>query len=640
MGWEERAEAIGVDSPSSGGWEARADALDSPEEKKKQQTAAGVENVKKFGKPFTPSTDPLANQLSEERAQFRTKTDPAHLIGQGFVDLKNSAVSANRQAADLLTTDPRKTIGNPQFRNETMRGVNDAVMPFVGNRLVEAIGGPARESPEDKAAFPNARSFGGAVGMAVPVPIGPAVKAVAKGVEKLGAGAAERQIDRAAVALGEGAGKRVRGKLQSKEGQPLRNVLGAEPEMMAAAHESDPVRAKAAETVIAKGQKDLQKIYTEADIAHGRQPVAAETIARAEDLESQAFRKMEEAKQFPEGTEQNLAAKRDAYPLISESQRLRREAAAKISSENVRGIRGNAPIDGWNARIAELRATKLPSDAKVADELTKLRDDYISTVGQDKIIPTAKLRAIQSDYQRVGFKKPSTLDESPRVMAHQEASKIVGEPVIQHVTGMSYADARAAAEADKSSLAAKLFAANEKVEVGNNILAGIEARKGQVPKPEKSLARRAVEKMAHGGAHAGAAILTHGASIPITVGAEALLRSPPYVDSALMKMGKLASKVPDYGVVNPIASVVSGTRRAVNAAEALKSRVPRNRELGAIDIGSLTKDPEIDAAIKERRIVSEAKDRTKDALDKRLPEDERMKAIRDVLRTLGDMGNE
>lgn len=610
------------------------------EDPKQKQIADALANVEKFNGTRKPtSSDPVQNMLNQERAESREGRDPVSQTVQGFKDIGNAAVAANKQAGELLTTDPRKTFGDPRFRNEAMRGVNDAVMPYVGNRLVEAIGGVPHESKEDAAAFPGARAFGNVAGSMVPVPVGPAVSAAARGIEKLGAAAGERQIDRAAVALGERASKRVRGKLESKEGQPLRNVLGSEPDMMAAAHQADPVRAKAAETVIAKGQKDLQNIYAESDMAAGRQPVATEEITKAERLEMEAFHELRAAKQYSEGTADNLSKKRDAYQFISEAQRLRREAAKKITSENVRGIRGNAPIEAWNSRIGELRSTKKPSDARTADELVKLRDEYTKIVRQDQIIPSIQLRSIQSDYQRIGYKNPTNLDETPRVLAHQEASKIVGEPIIKHVTGMDYASAKAAAEADPKSLAARLFSANEKVEVGNNILAGIETRKGLKPQ-ETSTAKKILKKVAHGGGHVLPAALTHGASLPITVGAELALRSPPTIDRVLSAAGKAASKVPDYQVVNPIGSLVQGIRNGVNKMEAVKSAVPRNPELGAVDIGSMPTRDDIEAAMKGRRQIAEAKDRTKDALDRRLSEEERQKAIREVLNTLGDLGNE
>ena len=94
-------------------------------------------------------------------------------IGQGALgtlkSIGSGIMSANRGAAEVIQH-PVATLGDERFRTEAMRGVNDTVMPFVGNRLVEAVGGPPKESESDKAAFPDARALGGAAGMAVPIP--------------------------------------------------------------------------------------------------------------------------------------------------------------------------------------------------------------------------------------------------------------------------------------------------------------------------------------------------------------------------------------------------------------------------------------------------------------------------------------
>ena len=53
---------------------------------------------------------------------------------EGFKNIGRSALAANKQAGDVIFHP--SLVANPQFRAETMRGVNDFAMPIVGNKLV------------------------------------------------------------------------------------------------------------------------------------------------------------------------------------------------------------------------------------------------------------------------------------------------------------------------------------------------------------------------------------------------------------------------------------------------------------------------------------------------------------------------
>lgn len=558
---------------------------------------------------------------------------------EGFKGIGRSLLGANKQASDLIFHP--SIIADPRFRNESMRGVNDTIMPYVGNRLVEEIGGPPKEDAGDTAAYPNARSLGQAGGMLVPLPIGESISLAANGMKSLAKGATEREIDRAALALGERTGKKARTKLEAKEGEPLRSVLRNEPEMMSASRKSDDVRTKAAESIIEKGHKELSQIYRESDIAAGRKPVATDIIQRAEALEGEAYATMDAAKQFPEGTPQYLEANRNAHTALSESRKLRREAAEKISTSRVHGIRVGDVDAGWDAKIAELKKSALQSDRSAAKALEDLRDGFKEHYSDpNQIIPSEELRRVQTDYQHVGFQKADPKDPltSANIFAHQEASKIVGDPIIKHVTGMDYAEAKAFADANPNSVAGKLFAANERVSVGNNILASIKARTGQ---PEKPFLKKLAGKVLHGGVHAVPAAITHGASLPITLGIEALPKIPSAVDKALIAGGKLADKAPRFSTINPIGEATKGIRSLVDKMAEVQAKSPRNPELGAIVIDDYIKqDPKLEKYLKDRGKLEDAKRLANFAMDKSVDPEKRNAAIKEAMSLIEDFGNE
>lgn len=142
------------------------------------------------------------------------------------------------------------------------------------------------------------------------------------------------------------------------------------------------------------------------------------------------------------------------------------------------------PINAMGERIRALRASKLPSDLKVADKLASLRDGLAESLGKSPTSPKT-LRAIQTDYQGVGYARAPLHDveASANVRAHQEASKAVGDAVVRHITGMDFAAAKEAAALDPRSaktMAAQLFKANDTINAANRIEAGIADRARRV----------------------------------------------------------------------------------------------------------------------------------------------------------------
>jgi len=645
MGWEQRADALDSAPATSSGWESRADSLPDETPHKIEAARIGLEG------PGSKDTDEIklapnqpVNAISKSLDNHgdlyiaNHPVEAAKGVGNAIVggvkDLGRSLSNANDQAAQVILHP--STLGDIRFRSEAMRGVNDTVMPYLGNRIVEAIGGPAKDSESDKAAYPNARTFGGVAGMAVPVPVGEAVSLAVKGAKVLAEGAAERTVERAAVGYGERVGKRARTKLEAKEGAPLRNVLADEPELVKKAFAADPERAAAAKTVLEKGRADSKEIYRERDIEAGRKPVAQEIIARAEVKEQEAYAKLQEAKQFPEGTEQNLAAKRDALPILQESQKLRRDAAKKISGSRVHGIRPTDAIPKWDARISELKGGN-QSDRDAAKVLEDLRDKFKERYSDpNEIIPTEKLRDEQSDYQLRGYGKAPAGDAAltASIRANMEASKIVGEPIWEHVTGMPYKDAIAMAEANPNSVAGRLLKANEKISVANNILAGLEARKGMAaPKASR------IDNLING-IHGASAVVSHGATVPLTIAMKAIPHIPAVVDKGLIGLGKIAEKIPEGpATYNPIGSVVGKAKDIVNKMAEIQAKYPRNTQLGAVDLSDLVNAlPK--GFMKNRKNLDEAKRLANIAMDKSLPDEKRNGAIRTALDLLKDFGNE
>jgi len=400
----------------------------------------------------------------------------------------------------------------------------------------------------------------------------------------------------------------------------------------------DSLRRKAAESIIQKGSEDLKKIYREGDLAAGRKPVAQDIIERAESLEGQAHARLSEIQSWPEGSPDRLAATREVSDIIAESRRLRREAAEKISTSRAHGIRVSDVTPQWDAKITELRKSALQSDRNTADALEKLRDGFRERFSDpNEIVPTEALRAVQSDYQRVGFQKPDTKDvaQTASVLAHQEASKIVGGPIVRHITGMNYADAAAMARTDPNSVAGRLFAANERVSVGNNILAGIEAR-SKLPPAKKSRLDKVVDAL-----HVATAIGTHGASLPVSLAIKAAPHVPGAIDRALVAAGKVAGHVPNVSTISPVGAVVRGTRRLVDRMAEIQAKRPRNPELGAIVINDyLQKNPDAVKYLESRKKLDDAKRLANFAMDKSVDPEKRNAALKEAMSLIEDFGNE
>jgi hypothetical protein len=361
--------------------------------------------------------------------------DATKAIGHGLKQANDAVANAIVHPVDTFNA----IRSNPgAYGREAMRGVNDNI-PFA-NTAVEKMGGPAAESPEDAAAAPGVRQVGGLAG----APVGGEMVGglAAKGLETLapaassfvrsfGKAAEERQTARAAESIEEKVTKRTRGNLQTG---PVEDALRENPELQKAALSGHD-----------------------------------ETLAKA-----------------------TGALKKDAGSRLDE-----------IYKAAPPGAPLEAPISRMDARIAELKKGT-SEDTATAKQLQTIRDEFadrLSSRGDEGLSATAapvqELRAEQSAYQKKGYGKAMPGDEAAtaRIAAAREASKAVGDAVVQHVTGMDYATAKAAAAADPNSLAARLFKANDQINAANKIEAGIADRAGRVQPKHGFVA--ALGRMAH-----------------------------------------------------------------------------------------------------------------------------------------------
>lgn len=395
-----------------------------------QHTAAPV---RAGGRPnFDPAQD------VDEPVELQPAPAPSVLsrgvsaVAQPFKDIGNTALAANRLAANAIVhpVDTANAVrANPlENAREAMRGVNDNI-PFA-NRAVEALGGPAAESPEDAAAaLPGARALGGVVGAPVAgealgglasKALEVAAPAVAKVVGRIGEGSEARQIARTKEALELKVNKGTRAGIRS---DAVDKLIADSPELRAAAGDDARV-AEVTGGVKGRAAAALKPIYA------GAGP-ADEAVAKA--------------------------------------------------------------VSNVDQRIAELKKGDV-NDAAAGKKLQQLRDEFNTRLGERPETSASDLRAEQSAYQKNGYAKNINKDPevTAAILAQREMSKAVGDALVEHVTGLPYEAAKAAAESDPAGLAARLFKANDQISAANKIEAGIADRAGRVT-PKHGLLKTAAE---------------------------------------------------------------------------------------------------------------------------------------------------
>lgn len=363
-------------------------------------------------------------------------------LAQPFVDIGKGALAANDFAA-RGAFHPVDTFGDGKAGAVVREGMRgvNSNIPFA-NAAVEKLGGPAAESPEDEAKAPGARAFGSAAG----IPVGNMVGGIAaKAVES-------------AVPL---------------VGRALAKIKGA-------AEERNVARASdGIETGAYKRNKALAQTDVVEDVVRAHPEIRAAAAA---------------------GNDEKLAAA---------TATVRSRAAAglgHIYSSAAPEIDMAVPVMKMDARIADLmKGTS--EEAAAGHQLQKIRDELNDRFGARDAVSPRELRDEQTAYQKKAYGKAMPGDEpaSARIAANAEAQKAVGDAVFEHVTGMDYAAAKAAAEADPQSLAARLIKANDTVNATNKI--------------DATIADRALRPQGATGIKGALARIAHHTAVPVVVGA-------------------------------------------------------------------------------------------------------------------------
>lgn len=589
----------------------------------------------------------------------------ASQVAQPFIDIGHGVADANRAVTHAIfhPVDTFNAIKSNPLANarEAMRGVNDNI-PFA-NTAVEAIGGPPADSPEDaSAAIPGARAVGNLAaapiageflgGIAAKV-ASKAAPLVARAAESIGESAEARQVGRAKEALELKVNKGTRKGLGS---DAVGDAIAENPELQKAAGNDEKVSqftARLKENAAAK----LDQIYTESPAARANAAsdlreleakakaarVRADKLAATEpgapgkdlgpvppgaDSPGSAFASWEghpnaetnplalpnvKLKPGPGAPAEGASWSPHALAIDeakAEADSLEAQVAAKRRTSGSESapphVDATAPLSAIDRRISMLKATKLPNDANAAASLGKIRDRLAENIGEDGTLDPRKLRQIQSDYQREGYAKNinDDPDVSARIRANREASKAVGDVVIEHVTGMKYEAAKAAAKAEPDSLAARLLKANDHISAANRIDAGIADRAGRAKPPTgplaavKRVASHAVGPAFMGATHGPMAALAtaagqevlHAAPGVLRAGASAIdsriARAAPRAAAAIGRIGTAASGVTMLQRVQ--AAAAAGNPRAVKLLSGLRTAgAPGSPPIGSATAGTL-----------------------------------------------------
>lgn len=386
-------------------------------------------------------------------------------IGRGILSANDFAMRAITHPKDMLASHPGATL------REGMRGLNSNI-PFA-NQAIEAIGGPPAQSAEDAQLAPGAQAFGGVAGAA---PIGGMVGGIAaKGLEtvapalgravgRIGEAAEDRQTNRALADLQEKTFKRTRAGVRD---DVVADAVAEHPELRTA--ETDAQRQAAVDTMREKAHAELESIYSAPKAPPTKlAPLVSQPASR--EAAERAF--MGGGESFDANTEVNHAT-------------VGGDTVAATPAGKPTPIKGtlNTAVKNFDERIEELRGGDV-TDRAVAKRLESVRDEFSSSLGSRENLNVKHLRAEQTAFQKLAYRKGLTAEDTLAGQAADEAQRAIGDAVVQHVTGMPYAEAKAAAELDPNGTAARLFKANDQINAANKIEASIADRAGRVQPPE------------------------------------------------------------------------------------------------------------------------------------------------------------
>ena len=390
--------------------------------------------------------------------------------------------------------------------------------------------------------------------------VGPIVSKAAgaarAGLQSLGSAAEGRMVERGVNDLGVGAGKRATAAVQAKADE-IGEAMADSPALRKAAeiHANTGKGAKLleqADKLRKQGSKELAEIYNSA-AAPGYRPTdyLHDTGGVPEAADDVATNPVAHKYLGPEA-EAKLQAKADQparqRPMPEPDESVTRP---NVAPPSMAGPASTAPAGGvpvksvtakLDARISEL-AKGTSTERAQAAELARIRDEFAGA-RTGKMHPR-ELRAEQSDYQGQA-KFGQTAAEAVKAKANAEASKAVGDALLEHVTGMGFKDATAYAEANPGSLADRILKANGKVTAASRIEDVVAARAGSNPGAPHRLTA-----LVHGARHGGAALavlaaggLGHGGVGAAIVAADAALTMAP---KALRKLDPQLAKLVAVG---------------------------------------------------------------------------------------------
>lgn len=250
------------------------------------------------------------------------------------------------------------------------------------------------------------------------------------------------------------------------------------------------------------------------------------------------------------------------------------------------------PVMNMDRRIAELQAGNV-EQRTIAKHLKAIRDEFNDSLGTREAVAPRELRDEQSAYQKAGYAKNPAADPdvSARIAANREASKAVGDAVLEHVTGLDYKAALAAAKENPDGIAAKLLKANDRYSAANRIEAAIEdrARNG---KAQRGVISMAIDFGKHvGHSPAGAALSLAPAAVKagvraaddaIAAGAPTAARAAATVATRAVRLvpiapvaaAGMARPSPEDGLQLLVARADDGDAQAAAKLAALTQRVP------------------------------------------------------------------
>lgn len=265
---------------------------------------------------------------------------------------------------------------------------------------------------------------------------------------------------------------------------PPSGSVAASENLFEAARAADAQAARVMLKAERHGRRAQEFVNKEMSAAESRKAALAEV--QAQDLRQQAIQlraraERLEGRTMPQGTPEGstLLKSSDMPETFLEPE--------IISSEPAPTTGGTRPADAianMDRSIARLSKGS-PNEWADAKALQAIRDEFAAKLGADPdaVISTRQMRDAQSDYQRHGYARtipgmPDADVTAAKTRAYRQASKDVGDVVIKHVTGMSYPEARAFAEANPTSKVAEFLRANDDVSVSKRIEGLVQTRKG------------------------------------------------------------------------------------------------------------------------------------------------------------------